>query len=197
MEPSREDWAAAERLKDAARAYQGAVDVWDDCLTRFLGINRTDGRCLDIVDRHGRMTAGRLAADSGLTTGAVTMVLDRLEAAGYIARERDPKDRRKVWIALTPKAVEIGHRLHAHLRGVWPKAIAHFTPAQTEAVIAFLEAGKRINLGQAALLKPHVEQKPLTPEARLAAARAFQRAAGGKMLAVIGTPDHAGAACEE
>jgi DNA-binding MarR family transcriptional regulator len=54
-----------------------------------LGINRTDLRCLNIVDNQGPMTAGRLAELSGLTTAAVTTVLDRLERAGYARRVRN------------------------------------------------------------------------------------------------------------
>ena len=52
-------------------------------------INRTDGRCLDIVENQGPLTAGRLAELSGLTSAAVTAVLDRMERAGYARRVRD------------------------------------------------------------------------------------------------------------
>jgi DNA-binding MarR family transcriptional regulator len=89
------------RFKEAVRANQTATDVFDEALTIFLGINRTDGRCLDIIDRVGRISAGHLANESGLTTGAVTAVIDRLEAAGYARRTRDTLDRRKIWIEVT------------------------------------------------------------------------------------------------
>jgi DNA-binding MarR family transcriptional regulator len=84
------------------RGAQTAVDAMDDAATRALGINRTDGRCLDIIDREGPLTAGRLAERSGLTTAAVTAVLDRLEQAGYARRVGDPDDRRRVLVELTP-----------------------------------------------------------------------------------------------
>jgi DNA-binding MarR family transcriptional regulator len=50
------------------------------------------------------MTAGRLAEESGLTTGAVTFILDRLEGAGMVARRRDTEDRRRVWVEIVPEA---------------------------------------------------------------------------------------------
>ena len=95
------------QLGDEIRAGQRATDVVDDLVAEILGINRTDARCLDILDQHGRMTAGQLANASGLSTGAVTAVVDRLERAGYARRVADPSDRRRVLVELTPKAHEL------------------------------------------------------------------------------------------
>lgn len=174
---SRTDpWAGAWRLKEAVRANQTANDVWDDCITRFLGINRTDGRCLDIIDRHGKVTAGQLAAESGLTTGAVTVVIDRLEAVGYVVRTRDPDDRRKIWISVTPVMAEMTERLFAHFQLIGPAVIERFTPDQLAAIVEFLEVGSAVNLGQAALLEQYIDRKGATPQSRLVAARLFARA---------------------
>ena len=70
-------------------------DIADQAVADYLGINRTDARCLDIIGRLGGVSAGRLARESGLSTGAVTTVLDRLERAGYARRTSDPGDRRR------------------------------------------------------------------------------------------------------
>src|SRR5215510_11464884 len=61
-----------------------------------IGINATDLNCLNILSFSGRMTAGELARATGLTTASITGVVDRLEEAGYVTRERDPRDRRRV-----------------------------------------------------------------------------------------------------
>jgi DNA-binding MarR family transcriptional regulator len=61
-------------------------------------------RCLDILQRGEAMTAGDVARESGLTTGAVTAVLDRLERAGYVRRRRDTEDRRRVLVEVVPEA---------------------------------------------------------------------------------------------
>ena len=95
-----------EELAFEVRAAQSAVDEMDEAAAKALGINRTDGRCLDIIDREGPLTAGKLAQLSGLTTAAVTAVLDRLERAGYARRTRDPSDRRRVLVELTPLMYE-------------------------------------------------------------------------------------------
>ena len=65
-----------------------------------IGINVTDLNCLNIVALTGPMTAGDLARQTGLTTASITGVLDRLEEGGFIRRERDPKDRRRVIVNL-------------------------------------------------------------------------------------------------
>jgi DNA-binding MarR family transcriptional regulator len=86
------------------RRYQNAQHAFDEAAFARLGINQSDGRALDIIDQHGRITAGRLARESGLSTGAITTLLDRLEGAGYIRRVRDTADRRRVLVELTDEA---------------------------------------------------------------------------------------------
>ncbi|MBI2761983.1 MAG: MarR family transcriptional regulator [Chloroflexi bacterium] len=73
-----------------------------------LGLNRTDVDCLSILFLEGPITAGRLAEATGLTTGGVTGILDRLERAGFVRRESDPEDRRRVIVRVSP---EQGRRL--------------------------------------------------------------------------------------
>jgi DNA-binding MarR family transcriptional regulator len=65
-----------------------------------IGINATDLNCLNILSFSGQMTAGELARATGLTTASITGVVDRLEEAGYVRRERDVRDRRRVVVHL-------------------------------------------------------------------------------------------------
>ena len=102
---SREELEAA--FGTAVRAYQTGVDNFDQAMADHIGINRTDGRCADLIDQAGGMTAGELAKAAGLTTGAVTAVIDRLEKAGIARRVADPSDRRRVRIEATPKLWEL------------------------------------------------------------------------------------------
>ena len=69
-----------------------------------LGLGGTDVRFLTLLDLHGPLTPGRLAALTGLTTGSVTGVIDRLERGGFVSRERDGADRRKVRVVPVPEA---------------------------------------------------------------------------------------------
>jgi DNA-binding MarR family transcriptional regulator len=89
------------------RAYQTSNDNFDQAIADHLGMNRTDMRCVDLIDQAGGMTAGELARAAGLTTGAVTAVIDRLERAGMARRVSDPTDRRRVRIEVTPKLWEL------------------------------------------------------------------------------------------
>jgi DNA-binding MarR family transcriptional regulator len=89
------------------RAYQTSNDNFDQAVADHLGMNRTDMRCVDLIDQAGGMTAGELARAAGLTSGAVTAVIDRLERVGMARRVADPADRRRVRIEVTPKLWEL------------------------------------------------------------------------------------------
>ncbi len=89
------------------RAYQTSNDNFDQAVADHVGMNRTDMRCIDLIDQAGGMTAGELARAAGLTTGAVTAVIDRLEKAGMARRVADPSDRRRVRLEVTPKLWEM------------------------------------------------------------------------------------------
>lgn len=80
-----------------------------------LGIHVTDLKCLDLVRGETRLTPGRLAELTGLTTAAVTSILDRLEQAGFVQRERDPSDRRKILVRPLPGRAEEVARLFTPL----------------------------------------------------------------------------------
>ena len=88
-----------------------AGDQLDEAVALQYGLNRTDLRCLGILYHRGRVTAGELAGESGLTPGAITTVLDRLERGGYANRVADPADRRRVLVVSTGATREIGARI--------------------------------------------------------------------------------------
>lgn len=175
---SRENFLAAHggRFSAAIRSSQVATDVFDEALAAFLGINRTDGRCLDIIDRAGRVSAGQLAIESGLTTGAVTAVIDRLEGQGYVRRVRDQLDRRKVWVEVTDDTKAI----NAHIFGIYeqisPRLMGRFSADQLRAILEFLEVGTLLNREMAAAIKEHHAPEARTPAARLQQASVFERA---------------------
>jgi DNA-binding MarR family transcriptional regulator len=69
--------------------------LFHQALADILNLHITDHRCLYFLHSYGAMPAGRLAELTGLTTAAVTGIIDRLEEAGYVRRANDPKDRRR------------------------------------------------------------------------------------------------------
>ena len=92
---------------------QAATDAVDEAVAERLAINRTDLACLTSLYRRGAMSAGQLADESGLTPGAITTALDRLERAGYAQRTRDEVDRRRVLVELTLLARQTAADLYA------------------------------------------------------------------------------------
>jgi DNA-binding MarR family transcriptional regulator len=69
--------------------------LFHQALADVLGLHITDHKCMHFIHRYGAIPAGRLAELTGLTTAAVTGIIDRLEEAGYVRRANDPKDRRR------------------------------------------------------------------------------------------------------
>ena len=97
-----------EALNRVMRDASGQGVLYSQMVAERLGVNSSDLECLDFVVMRGPLTAGELAAATGLTTGAITGVIDRLEQAGFARRERDAEDRRKVLVRFQPGA---GRRL--------------------------------------------------------------------------------------
>jgi DNA-binding MarR family transcriptional regulator len=128
-----------------ARAHEAANDAFDEVACQKLGVNRTDLRCLNIVENQGPMTAGRLAEQSGLTTAAVTSVLDRLERAGYARRVRDQEDRRQVMVELTPLLAERAGPIWGPLGEEAMAAFARLSVDELNGLIGFFRLGIELN----------------------------------------------------
>jgi DNA-binding MarR family transcriptional regulator len=97
-EPGRADLELA--FATAMRQTGSLMQLMGMAAADRIGINATDLNCLNILSFSGHMTAGELARATGLTTASITGVIDRLEEAGYVSRERDPHDRRRVVVTL-------------------------------------------------------------------------------------------------
>jgi DNA-binding MarR family transcriptional regulator len=132
-----------EQLSLAIRASQNISDAFDEKVAERLGINQTDLRCLDILNQRGSVTAGQLAQAMHLTSGAITTVVDRLEAAGYARRVRDTEDRRRVLVELTPRAEETASLYEPLFLGS-VELLKERTDQQLEVMIDFLERGREM-----------------------------------------------------
>lgn len=109
-----------------------------------LGFNTTDLKCGDIVQRYGPLTAGQIAEITGLTTGAVTGVIDRLEHAGFVRRERDPADRRRVIVHAVPdRAADVG-ALFSPMAGAWVSMMDRYTDDELALILEFMTNSSRI-----------------------------------------------------
>jgi len=134
-----------EALSLEVRRAQNRSDAYDDAVAEALRVNRTDLRCIDVLSQEsGSITAGRLAGLMGLSTGAMTTVLDRLERAGYARRVRDEHDRRRVQVELTRKAHEDVWSFYAPLAALADELYARYTDEQLELLLGFLEQGRAL-----------------------------------------------------
>src|SRR5712691_4094839 len=122
----------------AVREYTSAVDLVNQIIAERMGINRTDHRVLEILNRRGPTTAGDLAEASHLTTGAITAVLDRLERAGFARRVRDTEDRRRVLVEQTPESTQTAMRYYRPLMNRSFEAMAHHRPEGLAAIRDFM-----------------------------------------------------------
>lgn len=112
-----------------------------------VGMTDTDMQVIDILDSTGPTTAGGLADLTGLTTGAVTGMLNRLEEAGLVRRERDPNDGRRVIVRLDPdtdKMREISSFLHS-LPQAWEELASQYDDEQIAFLLGFLEQSNTIS----------------------------------------------------
>src|SRR6478672_5933687 len=129
---------AMDALNREVRGWQADQELFDSVVIERAGLNRTDWRCLDILGTRGPMTAGQLARAVRLTTGAVTGVLDRLEAAGLVRRVRDTKDRRKVIVEVTDDVARQGAPVYGPLIADAAEAHAVFNTDELELITRFI-----------------------------------------------------------
>jgi DNA-binding MarR family transcriptional regulator len=156
---SRQKREVYDELIDEVRRSQTATARFDQAVADTLGLNRTDQRCIDVLHRAGPLTAGRLAEQTGLSTGAMTTAIDRLERSGYARRVRDSTDRRRVLVELTPKAAELEafYREHAAYA---ERLYQRHTVEQLELLLRFVREGREFNELHAARLEREIQTRP-------------------------------------
>ncbi|HEY1855514.1 MAG TPA: MarR family transcriptional regulator [Solirubrobacterales bacterium] len=144
-------------LIDATRANQVATEKMDEVVGRALGINRTDARCLDVIDRAGQLSAGQLAEQASITTGAVTAVVDRLESKGFVCRVPDPKDRRRVLLEMTELARKRSWELYGPLGERGRQHLERCSEDELRLLIEFMRLGTELNEARAAEIRAELE----------------------------------------
>ena len=103
-----------------------------------LGLNPTDHKCLDLLHRRENATAGDLAEWTGLTTGAITGVIDRLEKTGFVRREPHPDDRRKIIVRpICEKLSEVAALFKSLAEGM-SEVCDRFTQAELRVILEYL-----------------------------------------------------------
>jgi DNA-binding MarR family transcriptional regulator len=146
-----------QELEHALRRSSAQGVIFGQTVANTIGMSGSDLECLDFLNLEGRVTAGRLAEVTGLTTGAITGVIDRLEKAGLVRRERDPADRRKVFIAIVPESVARIGRYYEHMQRGMVKLWESYSDAELRLLLEFAIKGYETMLAATEELKSMVE----------------------------------------
>jgi DNA-binding MarR family transcriptional regulator len=133
--------ALMRELEHAVRKSSAIGVIFGQTVANAVGVSSSDLECLDFLNIEGRVTAGRLAELTGLTTGAITGLVDRMEKAGLVRRERDEEDRRKVYIAIVPEAIGKVARFYEPLQKAVTKDWEGYTDAELKLLVRFLTQG--------------------------------------------------------
>src|SRR5262245_11770786 len=129
-------------IGSATQLYQDATDAFDDAACATLGLNRTDLKCLGVIAQRGPVAVGEIGKAAGLTRGAMTTALDRIEQAGYARRLRHPDDRRGVLVELTDKARKA-------IEAIWGPYVRNaetffstYSVSDLKAILRYLQEGR-------------------------------------------------------
>lgn len=138
-EASRKELVQA--IVEQARRGSTRSVILHSVIAERLGLHPSDHKCADLLlAESGVSTPGRLAELTGLSSGAITGVLDRLERAGFIAREADPDDRRRTLVKLTPQLMPNMQRIFAPLVQGMARVCEQYTAAELQLILHFMRA---------------------------------------------------------
>ena len=120
------------------RQLNTAITLAVTAVAQQIGMNASDMQCAEFLVRQGPLTAGQLAELSGLTTGAITGVVDRLERAGWAKRENDPADRRRVIIHAVPQDTNAEEGLYDPYTEAMSNLLADYDDQELHFILEFI-----------------------------------------------------------
>jgi DNA-binding MarR family transcriptional regulator len=137
----------------AGRQLSTATIMFHQAIADRLGLNVTDHKCMDLLLLNGPQTAGELARLTGLTTGAITAVIDRLERAGFLRREDDPNDRRRVILQAIPKRCREIERLFEPFAATFGGLNARYNDQELAVILDFMTRSREALAHATAVLR--------------------------------------------
>jgi DNA-binding MarR family transcriptional regulator len=135
-----EPMSSSERMAryiPRVREFAARVVLFHDAVAQLAGLNLTDAKLLRLLG-DAAATPGQLARQSGLTGAAITAAIDRLVAAGFVARSGDPTDRRRVKVRAVPAKVRQFDRLYAHYGAAIAGQLEKYDAKEFRAIEQFL-----------------------------------------------------------
>jgi DNA-binding MarR family transcriptional regulator len=141
-----------QRYVPVAREFSSRVVLFHDAIAENLGVHGTDLKVLRLLGEEP-MTPGQLVEHTGLTGAAMTAVVDRLVAAGYVTRERDEVDRRRVTVRAVPARIRKIDRLYDAYGADVSKLLGQYDAREFEAIESFLMKTTRLLTEHAAKIR--------------------------------------------
>lgn len=133
-----------EAFGQAFRELSTVTVFFHSVIAERLGLSLTDHKAFEIIARKGTVTAGELSELTGLTTGAITGVIDRLEKAGFVQREQDPGDRRRVIVRPHSASESRFEPLFGSLGQAITELHAHYSDEELELILDYLIRGTKM-----------------------------------------------------
>ncbi|HEX4145608.1 MAG TPA: MarR family transcriptional regulator [Pirellulales bacterium] len=133
--------AVMARLWELGRIMSTQTVFLHQAIAQGVGLNATDTKCLDLILRGPAesVTAGWLSEMTGLTTGAITHIVDRLEKRGFVERLRDPSDRRKVFVRARPEGIQPLVPKYEAVGNAYLKMLRQYNDEELRLICRYLE----------------------------------------------------------
>jgi DNA-binding MarR family transcriptional regulator len=125
-------------IKGSLRELSNQLSLLNHHVGTRIDLKDVDLDCLELINRHGPMSPSDLARSAGLHPATMTGILDRLERAGWVARERDPSDRRAVLVRVRHDRASELFRLYAGMNAAMDRLCAAYSDEQLELLSDFL-----------------------------------------------------------
>lgn len=155
MGPSSTREQSIARMADVMRDFMANAVLFQDAVARTGGLNSTDLQAVGLLMSQGPATPGELAERTGLSAGgAITAVIDRLEKAGYVSRQRDQADRRRVIVtADVEKVLEQVGPVYGRVGARWAAYLDTLTDEQIDLANELFTRASEINREEIELLR--------------------------------------------
>ena len=163
------------QLWDLGRTVSTQTVFLHQAIAQSVGLNATDAKCIDLILRgkDGTVTAGWLSTRTGLTTGAITHILDRLEKRRFVERVRDTEDRRKVLVRVRAESLTPLMPKYEQIGKAYQELTEHYGDRELQLICDYLE--KSCEVSERELAKFVAANRTAGPQTRPASAAGGRR----------------------
>lgn len=132
-------YSHVQRVISGAREFTIGTVLFHHVVGEIIGVNVTDMECLALIIFRGVATPSELSRHTGLSSGATTAMLDRLERSGLVVRRANPEDRRGVLIELTNEGARRTEELFGPLRAAAGRLLARYSASELALLSDFFD----------------------------------------------------------